>query len=148
MQRYASGTYKAPVQNGTLTCNGTTSVTFNIPDNEWGSYLFIVNDTQGNHTFAQVISFDWGYGHSSSAAGAPAQLSMKATAESYQVGEKIVVTFPANDKAKALVTVEANDRVMQTMLVENLGEEGKVEITATEEMIPQCVCLCVLDPAA
>ena len=52
------------------------------------------------------------------------------------MGEKIVVTFPANEKAKALVTVEANDKVLQNMLVENLGQEGKVEITATEEMIP------------
>jgi uncharacterized protein YfaS (alpha-2-macroglobulin family) len=136
LQRYASGTYKAPYQNGSLTCNGTTSVTFNIPNDNWGSYLFIVNDKQGKHTFAKVISFDWGYGHSSSASGAPAQLSLNASAESYEVGEKMVVTFPANDKAKALVTVEANDKVLQTMLVENLGEEGKVEITATEEMIP------------
>ncbi len=136
LQRYASGTYKAPMKNGTLTCNGTTSVTFNIPNDKWGSYLFVVSDKQGGHTFAKVISFDWGYGHASSASGAPAQLSMKATAESYQVGEKIVVTFPANDKAKALVTVEANDRVLQTILVDNLGQEGKVEIAATEEMIP------------
>ena len=124
------------MQNGLLTCNGTTSVTFNIPDDKWGNYLFVVNDRQGGNMFAKVISFDWGYGHSSSGSGAPAQLSMKATADSYQVGEKIVVTFPANDKAKALVTVEANDRVLQTQLVENLGQEGKVEITATEEMIP------------
>ena len=136
LQRYASGTYKAPYENGNLTCNGTTSVTFNIPNEKWGSYLLVVNDKQGGHTFAKVINFDWGYGHSSSASGAPAQLSLKTTAESYEVGEKMVVTFPANDKAKALVTVEANDRVLQTMLVERLGEEGKVEITATEEMIP------------
>lgn len=136
LQRYASGTYKRPVQNGALTCNGKTSVTFNIPDDKWGSYLLVVNDKQGGHTFAKVIYFDWGYGHSSSATGAPAQLSLKASADSYQVGEKIVVTFPANEQAKALVTVEANDKVMQTMLVENLGKEGKVEITATEEMIP------------
>ena len=136
LQRYATGTYKAPVQNGTLTCNGTTSVNFNIPDDKWGSYLFVVNDKQGGNMFAKVISFDWGYGHSSSASGAPAQLMMKTTADSYQVGEKIVVTFPANEEAKALVTVEANEKVMQTMLVENLGKEGKVEITATDEMIP------------
>jgi hypothetical protein len=136
LQNYASGTYKRPIQNGTLTCTGKTSVTFNIPDDKWGSYLLVVNDEAGGHSFAKVIYFDWGYGHSSSASGAPAQLSMKTSADSYQVGDKIVVTFPANDKAKALVTVEANDKVMQTMLVENLGQEGKVEIKATEEMIP------------
>ncbi len=136
LQRYASGTYKAPVETGNLTCKGTTSVTFNIPDEKWGSYLFVVRDKEGGHTFAKVIYFDWGWGHSSTESGAPAQLSMKTTADSYQVGEKILVTFPANDRAKALVTVEANDRVLQTMLVENLGQEGKVEIPATEEMIP------------
>ncbi|MBR1514041.1 MAG: hypothetical protein IJ622_07110 [Bacteroidales bacterium] len=136
LQRYASGTYKSSVKSGTLTCNGTTSVTFNIPNDKWGSYLFVVNDKQGGNMFAKVITFDWGYGHSSSASGAPAQLSLKTSAESYQVGENIAVTFPANEKAKALVTVEANDRVLQTMLVENLGQEGKVEIKATEKMIP------------
>ena len=136
LQRYASGTYKAPVEKGTLTCNGTTSVTFNIPDEKWGSYLFIVNDKQGGNMFAKVINFDWGYGHSSSASGAPAQLAMKTTADSYQVGEKIVVAFPANEKAKALVTVEANDKVLQTLVVDKMGQEGKVEIAATEEMIP------------
>ena len=136
LQRYATGTYKAPVKNGTLTCNGTTSVSFNIPNDKWGSYLLVVDDKQGGNMFAKVISFDWGYGHASSASGAPAQLVMKTTADSYQVGEKIVVTFPANEQAKALVTVEANEKVMQTMLLENLGKEGKVEITATDEMIP------------
>ncbi len=136
LQRYASGTYKAPYKKGNLTCNGTTSVIFNVPNEKWGSYLFVVSDPQGGHTFAKVISFDWGYGHSSTASGAPAQLSLKVSAESYEVGEKMVVTFPANDRAKALVTVEANDKVLQTLLVDRLGEEGKVEITTTEEMIP------------
>ena len=136
LQRYVSGTYKRPVKSGTLTCTGNTSIDFNIPDNQWGSYLLVINDKQGGHTFAKVINFDWGYGHSTSASGAPAQLSMKTSAESYNVSEKIVVTFPANDKAKALVTVEANDKVMQTMFLENLGEEGKVELTATADMIP------------
>ena len=136
LQRYASGTYKRPVKSGTLTCTCSTSLSFNIPDNQWGSYLLVINDGQDGHTFAKVINFDWGYGHSSSESGAPAQLSMKASADSYQVGDKIVVTFPANDKAKALVTVEANDKVMQTMFLENLGEEGKVEFTATADMIP------------
>ena len=46
LQRYATGTYKRPVENGTLSCNGKTSVTFNIPDDKWGNYLFIVENQQ------------------------------------------------------------------------------------------------------
>ena len=136
LKRYASGTYKRPVKDGTLTCTGNTSVSFNIPNDQWGCYLLVVSDAQGGHTFAKIIEFDWGYGHSSSASGAPTHLAMKTSADSYKLGEKVVVTFPANDKAKALVTVEANDKVMQTYFLENLGEEGKVEFTATADMIP------------
>ena len=136
LKRYASGTYKRPVKSGTLTCTGNTSVSFNIPSSQWGYYLLVVTDEEGGHTFAKVIEFDWGYGHSSSESGAPTMLSLRASANSYQVGDKVVVTFPANDKAKALVTVEANDKVMQTYHLDNLGEEGKVEFTATAEMIP------------
>ena len=138
LQRYASGNYKRPVQNGTLSCNGKTTLTFNIPDDKWGNYLLVVDDRTSESRFAKVICFDWGSGaiHSNSASGAPAQLSMSATKDSYNVGENIVVTFPANDQAKALVTVEANDKVLQSMYLNKLGTEGKVEIKATEEMIP------------
>jgi uncharacterized protein YfaS (alpha-2-macroglobulin family) len=136
LKRYASGTYKRPVKNGTMTCTGNTSLKFNIADKDWGSYLLVINDKQGGHTFAKVINFDWGYGHSSSEAGAPALLTLKASAESYNVGDKVVVTFPANDKAKALVTIEANDKVLQTYFLENLDKEGHVEFTATADMIP------------
>ncbi len=138
LQRYASGTYKRPVENGTLSCNGKTSVTFNISDDNWGNYLFVVEDQQNGNRFAKVVCFDWSstYMHASSASGAPVQLAMKATAESYNVGENIVVTFPANETAKAMVTVEANDKVLQHFCLDKLGSEGKFEIKATEEMIP------------
>ena len=136
LKRYASGTYKRPVKSGTLTCTGNSSLSFNIPDDQWGCYLLVVSDGQGGHTFAKVISFDWGYGHSSSASGAPALLSLKTSADSYNVGDNVVVTFPANEKAKALVTVEANDKILQTYCLDNLSEEGKIEFTATADMIP------------
>lgn len=136
LKRYVSGTYQRPIKSGTLTYNGSAAMSFNIPNNQWGYYLLVVSDKEGGHSFAKVIEFDWGYGHSSSGSEAPAMLSLKSSADSYQVDEKVVVTFPANDKAKALVTLEANDKVMQSYYLENLGEEGKVEFTATVDMIP------------
>ena len=138
LKRYASGTYKRPVRNGTLSCNGKTTLSFNIPDDKWGNYLLVVDDKTSDSRFAKVICFDWGSGviHSNSASGAPEQLSLAATKDSYNVGEDIIVTFPANEQAKALVTIEANDKVLQSMYLDKLGTEGKVEIKATEEMIP------------
>ena len=139
LQRYVNGTYKRPEQNGTLTCtNGKAELTVNIPDEKWGMYLLVINDPQGGNTFAKVIRFDWDYTtiHSTGESEGPVQLAMNSTKEAYNVGENIVVTFPSNENAKALVTVEANDHVIQSMVLDNLGTEGKVEIKATEEMIP------------
>lgn len=139
LQKYVNGTYKRPEQNGTITCsNGKTELNFNIPDEKWGMYLLVINDKQGGNTFAKVIRFDWDYStiHSTGSAEGPVQLAMNATKDSYNVGENIVVTFPANDNARALVTVEANDHIIQSMVLDNLGTDGKVEIKATEEMIP------------
>lgn len=138
LQRYASGTYRRPVKTGTLSCNGKTSLTLNIPKNEWGNYLLVIDEPIGGARFAKVICFDWGtsYMHSSSEAGAPVRLSMKAVKDKCAVGDEVVVTFPANKSAKALVTVEANEKVLQSMYLDNLETEGKVVFKATEEMVP------------
>lgn len=139
LQKYVRGTYKHPEMNGVLTCNnGKTQLQINVPDEKWGLYLLVVNDKTGGNTFAKVMRFDWNYGaiHSTGSSDAPMQLAMSSTQESYKVGENIVVNFPSNEKSRALVTVESNDRVLQSMVLDNLGTEGKVEIKATEEMIP------------
>ena len=139
LQKYVNGSYKSPEQNGTLSCNnGKTELTLNVPDEKWGLYLLVITDKQGGNTFAKVMRFDWDYAtvHSTGQSDGPVQLAMNSTKEEYNVGEDIVVAFPANNEAKALVTVEANDHVIQSMLLDNLGTDGKVEIKATEEMIP------------
>ena len=103
-----------------------------------GTNLLVVSDTYGGNTFAKVIRFDWDYAtiHSTGSSNGPVQLAMSSSKDSYKVGENIIVSFPANEKSTALVTVEANDRVLQTYLLNHLGTEGQVEIKATEEMIP------------
>ena len=61
---------------------------------------------------------------------------MSSSKTSYNVGENIIVNFPANDKSRALVTVEANDKILMSKVMDHLGTEGQLEIKATEEMIP------------
>ena len=139
LQKYVNGYYKNPEQNGIITCNnGRTELNFNIPDEKWGNYLLVITDKQANNTFAKVLRFDWDYAtiHSTGQSDGPVQLAMSSTKDAYNVGENIVVAFPANNNAKALVTVEANDHVIKSMVLDNLGTDGKVEITATQEMIP------------
>lgn len=149
LQRYVNGNYRKPVQHGSLSCSGTTSLTLNVANNDWGSYLLVVEDLNTGNVFSDIIQFDWGTAtlHSSSASGAPAHLFMKATKETYQVGENIVVTFPANKKAKALVTIETNDKVLKHFVIDKPGTEGRIDIPATDEMIPNAyVYVSLLQP--
>lgn len=139
LKKYVRGTYKRPEMSGVLTCNnGKTEITLNVDNEKWGLYLLVITDKQGGNTFAKVMNFDWNYGaiHSTGSSDGPMQLALGSTQKSYKVGENIVVTFPSNENARALVTVEANDRVLQSQVLDNLGTDGKVEIKATEEMIP------------
>ena len=138
LQKYVNGSYKRPEQSGTLTCsNGKTDLTLNVPDEKWGMYLLVITDKQGGNTFAKVLRFDWDYAlHSTGSSDGPVQLALSSGKDTYNVGDNIVVAFPANEKARALVTVEANDHVIQSMVLDGLGNDGKVEIKATEEMIP------------
>ena len=139
LQKYVRGTYKNPEMNGTLTVNnGKANIQVNIPDDKWGLYLLVIKDRQGGNTFAKVLHFDWDYAtiHSTGDSDGPMQLAMNCSKDSYNVGENIVVNFPANDKARALVTVESNDKIIMSKVMDNLGTEGQFEIKATQEMIP------------
>jgi len=139
LQKYVRGTYKNAEQRGTLTCNnGKTSLSLNVPNEKWGLYLLVITDDQGGNTFAKVMKFDWDYAtiHATGSSDAPMQLAMASTQESYKVGEEVVVTFPSSENARALVTVESNDKVIQSMVIDKLGTEGKVQFKATQEMIP------------
>lgn len=139
LQKYVRGTYKNPELGGTMTINGGKgNIQVNIPDEKWGLYLLVVKDQQGGNTFVKVLQFDWSYAtiHSTGDSDGPVQLSMNSGKTTYNVGETIIVNFPANDKARALVTVEANDRILMTKVIDKLGTEGQVEIKATREMIP------------
>lgn len=139
LQKYVRGTYKQPEMNGTLTCNGgKAELQLNVPNEKWGLYLLVINDKQGGNTFAKVMKFDWDYAtiHATGGSDGPMQLSMNNGKGTYSVGETVMVSFPANEKSKALVTIESNDKIIQTMVIDKLGSEGKVEFKATEEMIP------------
>lgn len=139
LKKYVRGTYKRPEMSGTLTCNnGKTDLQINVPNEKWGLYLLVITDKQGGNTFAKVMRFDWDYAtiHSTGDSEGPVQLAMSNGKGTYKVGETVVVSFPANEKSKALVTIESNDKVIKTMLLDKLGTEGSVEFKATEEMIP------------
>ena len=139
LKKYVRGSYKRPEMSGTLTCsNGQTALQLNVPNEKWGLYLLVISDRQGGNTFAKVMRFDWDYAiiHITGSSEGPMQLAMSSGQDTYKVGDNVEVFFPANEKSSALVTIESNDKVIKTMVIDKMGTEGKVEFKATEEMIP------------
>lgn len=138
LMRYVRGSYKRPVKSGVLEAkNGRTSLTLNIKDADWGSYLLVVSDPIGKHTFSKVISFDWADGARSSSVGdAPALITLKTDKDCYNVGETMKVSFPANENSKAIVTVETSSKVIKVIHVQDLDKDATVSIPVSEEMLP------------
>lgn len=137
--KYARGTYRKPVYSTSIKCrDGKGSFRLKFSDNEWGSYLIVIEDPTFGHIFSKVVNFDTPYySYRTTGVGdAPALISLKSDKTAYKVGEKMHISFPANKNAKALITVESASNIIQTMVLESLSEDAVVNITATKEMVP------------
>lgn len=149
LMRYVTGNYKRPVKNGKLEANnGKTSLTLNIKDADWGSYLLVINDPKGGHTFSKVISFDWADGaRSATTADAPALINIKTDKDEYNVGETMKVSFPANKDSKAIMTIENASKVVKVIHLQKLNEDATVSIPVTSDMLPNSyVAISLIQP--
>lgn len=138
LMRYVKGSYKRPVIHESLTCKkGKANFKLHFKAKEWGSYVIIINDIKGGHTFSKVVNFDEAYGvRSSSLADAPTFITLKSDKEEYKVGDTMKIYFPANEKSKAIVTVESASEVIKHLSVDHLDEDVFVKIPVTSNMLP------------
>jgi uncharacterized protein YfaS (alpha-2-macroglobulin family) len=104
----------------------------------WGRY-FIVAEGPSGHTAGKIFYIDWpgwaGKARDENPGGAQ-MLALESPKPSYTIGEKIAVSFPSNDKAVALVVVEAGGKVLRKQWVKCGPESTKFEIPASPEMAP------------
>ncbi|MGN0034032.1 MAG: alpha-2-macroglobulin family protein [Candidatus Limimorpha sp.] len=137
LSNYVYGGYYRPMRGNTLKVkNGRTSLAINVKDELWGSYLLVIKDKDGGHFFSKVINFDWEYGTRSSTVGqAPTIITLNLDKESYKVGETMHLSFPSNPNSKALITIE-NSSVVKVVHANDLGENASIDITVTEDMLP------------
>jgi uncharacterized protein YfaS (alpha-2-macroglobulin family) len=138
LSKYVNGTYKRPVKGDVISMkNGKSKFVLNFADKDWGTYLIVINDYKGGHVFSEVVNFDYPYyDRNKNISDAPAILSLKTDKDTYQVGETINLTFPANKEAKALVCIEGSSTVIESFNVSDLKEDALVKIVATEAMLP------------
>ncbi len=127
--------YKPFLTRKLTTSAGKALLKFNIPNNDWGRYLFIAKIPDG-HSVSRTIYLDWPYGSSSGQQGGATMLSFSADKEKYMVGEEITVSFPSSADGKALVTLENGSAVLDKFWIDTETGQTRVSFKAKPEMAP------------
>jgi uncharacterized protein YfaS (alpha-2-macroglobulin family) len=120
------------------TQNGKASVSFEVPDKDWGRYLIVAKDENNGHLTGAVVYFDWANWLGRSGKNNPngaTMLTFSTDKENYKVGEKIKVEFPSS-VGRALVTIENRSRVINARWIETKENLSSFEMEVTPEMVP------------
>lgn len=120
----------------TVDGKGVWKLRINYP--QWGRYMVHVEEP-GGHATGKIVYIDWpgwaGRAQSDNPGGAK-MLVFAADKSTYQVGEKATLTIPSGQDGRALVSIEAGNRVITSYWVD--AEKGSTQFSfpITEEMAP------------
>ncbi|MCL2374607.1 MAG: alpha-2-macroglobulin, partial [Treponema sp.] len=134
--QFAASLSRNPVSRGDITAvNGRASWNFRVNEPNWGRHLVIVRDTQGGHAAAQIVTIGWGR-HQEGDHDSQAMLTLTPGRPSYNVGERISVSFPSNSEAMALVTVEKGGQILRSQWISGQDGYTTYEFSADPSMVP------------
>ncbi len=135
---YSSSRYKTSVYKANInTTNGKGEFRHKWNDN--GYYSLKLTDPVSKHTASIPLYISnkyWWGGDDDEAGNAATMLQVNAGKQNYNVGENAVVTFPSSPGARALVSIEAGEKVLRSFWAECKGTETSVTIPATADMVP------------
>ncbi len=141
LANYISNSYNRPVKTMTLTTKSDGSASFNLKftNGEWGTYFIQVKNGRSGHTAGIMSYFDWpnNWGRREmEGADAATKLSLTADKDTYRPGEKMTVTFPSSEGARAVVSIENGSKVVSVNEYDCMDGETSVQLDATAEMMP------------
>ncbi|HOY30863.1 MAG TPA: MG2 domain-containing protein [Bacteroidales bacterium] len=118
--------------------NGRGSFVLNIPDADWGRYFIRLTDTESGHTTGKTVYFDWPDWASRSREGkeGAAMLIFSADKEKYQVGDEVKLTIPSSAGARALITLETGNQVLQSYWIDTEKDQTIFKFKVAGEMAP------------
>lgn len=136
---YHSENYLKPVYSFTIKTNssGEAVQQLNFGDEEWGRYVFSVQDVASGHVAAKEVYVDWPNWMARYAQDAKSSeiINLKADKEKYKVGDKAKIFIPAPDNAYVLLTVENSNGILKSEWLK--GEKIRnFEFEITPEMFP------------
>ena len=133
---YAGTTHHQAVIDTTIkTLDGLGKLSTNISDDLWGRYLLLVTNSSG-HTCGKVILYDWPWGRKGKKKTNAQMLALISDKENYNVGDDVSISFSANPKAKALISIETATDVIQQTWVEDVSEFTTYQFKALAHMAP------------
>lgn len=127
--------YQPYLKQKLTTSGGKATLKFNMPNKDWGRYLFIAKLPDG-HSVSQTVYIDWPYGGASAQAGGATMLTFATDKEKYQVGDDISVSFPSSKEGKALVSIENGSTILDKFWVDTNAGQTKISFKAKPEMAP------------
>ncbi|NLP57035.1 alpha-2-macroglobulin [Lutibacter sp. B1] len=152
LSSYSGSSYHKPYKKLKINTksNGKGTFTLNIPDKDGGRYLIRVIDKKSGHATGATTYFykDW-WKRPTDDPEASKMLVFSSDKDTYNVGEKAIVTFPSGTEGKALISVENGTEVLKTFWQKTQKGETKVEIPITKEMTPNVfINISLLQPHA
>lgn len=132
--------------------SGRGSVSFMVPDDEWGNYLIRVSDpTDGHATGVKVyIDMPWWSAKSRRTDGeSETMLKFSTDKTNYAVGDVAKIFFPSSEGGRALISVENGTKVLKTFWAKTKKGETSLELPITGDMAPNVyINISLLQPHA
>ncbi len=136
---FVRSTYHQPYKSFDITTSGGKGVfNVNIPEADWGRYFIRITDVESGHSTGKIAYFDWPDWASRSREGkeGATMLIFSADKEKYKVGDEVKLTIPSSEGARALITIETGNRVLQSYWVETESKQTLFKFNVTGEMAP------------
>ncbi len=152
LSSYSGSSYHKPYKKLQLTTNSAGKANFklNISDDDGGRYLIrVINKKSGHATGATTYFYKNWWKRPTNDPEASKMLIFSSDKDTYNVGEKAVITFPSGTEGRALISIENGTEVLQTIWKKTVKGETKIEIPITKEMTPNVfVNISLLQPHA
>jgi uncharacterized protein YfaS (alpha-2-macroglobulin family) len=132
--------------------SGKGSVSFVVPNNDWGNYLIRVSDPNDGHASGLHVYIDAPYWSAKAKNGdgeSANMLKFSTDKEKYAVGETAKVFFPSSEGGRAMISIENGTKVVKTIWAKTKKGETTVELPITGEMAPNVyINISLLQPHA
>ena len=132
--------------------SGKGSISFAVPQEDWGNYLIRVSDPTDGHATGTRVFIDMPYWSDRSKNGSGKEATMlrfSTDKTKYAVGETAKIFFPSSEGGRALISIENGTKVVKTLWAKTKKGETSVELPITGEMAPNVyINLTLLQPHA